>query len=130
MILVRPSRDSDLEEIHTLYEAQGLPYAEPKWTEMMMSAVIKRAGQVQMACFLRRTAEAYLLLNPNAEVSKKDRLGQLLLLHKELINPAKQRGLTDVHLWIPPGMERFGKLLENPKFGWTKTTWPGYVKEF
>lgn len=129
MYLVRPFREEDRPAVHELYLAQRLPYAEIDWAKCEVSAVLKKAGEIQMAAFLRKTAEVYLLLDPNQKTRKRDRLGELIVLHKELLPPALASGLTDVHCWIPPQLGDFGPLLENPAFGWTRTTWPGYVKE-
>lgn len=124
MIVVRPFEVRDEAAIHALHAAQNLGYEEPDWKRMLVSAVIEVEGKIEMAAFLRKTAETYLLLDPNESIRKRERIGQLFILHNELNNPARREGLTDVHCWLPPQLEKFGKLLENKHLGWTKAPWP------
>lgn len=128
MILVRPAAKEDLPAIAALHASQGLDYEAPDWSKMLVSVVIEVDGQITMAAFLRKTAETYLLLDPRAETSKKERLGQLLILHKELVAPCEGNGLSDLHCWLPPALDtQFGKLLMH--LGWTKPLWPCYSRE-
>lgn len=124
MIVVRPYEKTDKEAIHALHSAQNLGYEEPNWEQMMVSAVIEVDGKIEMAAFLRKTAETYLLLDPTQVLRKRERIGQLLILHKELTIPARSAGLTDIHCWLPPQLESFGKLLKNKHLGWAKAPWP------
>lgn len=128
MIVVRPYRAQDEPAITRLHQAQGLAYTAPDWKKCEVSALIEVDGQIQMAAFLRKTAETYLLMDPTAQVRKRERLGQLLILHKEMIPAAQRAGLQDVHCWLPPQLEpRFGRLLLH--MGWTKPLWPCYSRE-
>ena len=78
-----------------------------------------------MAGFLRKTAEAYLLFDPMDGIRKRDRIGQLMILQKELLVPAKRVGFEDAHCWLAPeASERFGKLLLH--LGWQKPLWPSF----
>ena len=128
MILVRPYESRDRDAIDRLHQAQGLNYVAPAWDETAVSCLVEVDGEIQTAAFLRKTAETYLLLDPNAAIGKRERLGQLMILHKEMREPAKRAGLTDVHCWLPPELEpRFGKLLQH--MGWSKPLWPCYSRE-
>jgi hypothetical protein len=128
VIIVRPATFDDLPRISELYRAQGFQYEQPNWSGMLVSAVVEVDGQIEMAAFLRKTAETYLLLDPRAAASKKKRLGQLLILHKELVKPAERSGLSDLHCWLPPDIDRdFGRLLLH--LGWQKPLWPCYSRE-
>jgi hypothetical protein len=129
-IVVRPFRLFDQPEIEALHLRQGFEYDAPDWTKMAVSAVVEVNGEIQMAAFLRPTAETYLLLDPTQHVRRRERLGQLLMLHKEMLAPAKRAGFTDIHCWMPPEIEkRFGTLLTNHHFGWDKPLWPCYSLE-
>jgi hypothetical protein len=79
------------------------------------------------AAFLRLTAEAYLLLDPSAGTPRQ-RLDCLLALHAAAERDAWQRGLEDVHAWLPPQIAaRFGKRIE--KLGWRRDdAWTPYCK--
>jgi len=120
----------DFGAIQAIHAAQALPYDAPDWGKMLASSIVELNGEIHMAAFLRQTAETYLLVNPNVDLTKRDRLGELLVLHKDLMPVAKRKGLTDVHCWIPPQLgERFGRLLENPVFGWSPAPWACFHHE-
>ena len=128
MIIVRPFADKDRPAIETLHAQMGLNYEQPDWGKMLVSAVVEADEKITMAAFLRMTAESYLLFDPESG-RRRDKLGQLMILHRELLQPAMRRGIEDVHCWLPPQIEQnFGKLLMN-SFGWKKPLWPCYSRE-
>lgn len=130
MMIVRPFESSDQQAIEAMKTAQGFSYESPDWERMLVSSVVEIDGRPAMAAFLRKTAETYLVFDPAADFRKRERLGQLLVLHKEMRNACLRENLTDVHCWLPPAIESFGVLLENPSFGWRPAPWPKcYVKE-
>ena len=79
------------------------------------------------AAFLRLTAEAYLLLNPRAG-TPRERWQWLLALHAAAERDAWQRGLEDVHAWLPPPIaKKFGKRIA--RLGWLRDdAWTPYCK--
>lgn len=80
------------------------------------------------AAFLRLTAEAYLLLDPHAGTPQQ-RWQWLLALHAAAERDAWQRGLEDVHAWLPPPIaNRFGKRIT--QLGWRRDdSWTPYSKK-
>lgn len=86
-----------------------------------------RAGNSRLlgAAFLRLTAEAYLLLDPRAG-TPRERWQWLLALHEAARRDAWQRGLEDVHAWLPPPIaQNFGRRLE--RLGWRRDdSWTPY----
>jgi hypothetical protein len=80
------------------------------------------------AALLRLTAEAYLLLDPRAG-TPRDRWQWLLALHAAAERDAWQRGLEDVHAWLPPQIAaRFGKRIA--QLGWRRDdSWTPYCKK-
>jgi hypothetical protein len=80
------------------------------------------------AAFLRLTAEAYLLLDPRAG-TPPERWQWLLALHAAAERDAWQRGLEDVHAWLPPPIaKKFGKRLA-ARLGWLRDdAWTPYCK--
>jgi hypothetical protein len=85
-------------------------------------------GTIVGAAFLRLTAEAYLLLDPRTG-TPRDRWEWLLGLHAAAERDAWQRGLEDVHAWLPPSIgKKFGKRLA--RLGWIRDdTWTPYCKK-
>lgn len=124
MILVRPFEEADRGRINEIFQAQKLEYDAPDWGKILVSAVVEVDGKITMAAFLRKTAETYFVMDGRAG-RKRDRVGQLLMLHRELLIPARRVGFEDVHCWLPPEMEKdFGKLLMH--FGWVRPLWPNF----
>jgi hypothetical protein len=80
------------------------------------------------AAFLRLTAEAYLFLDPHAGTPQQ-RWHWLLALHAAAERDAWQRGLEDVHAWLPPPIaQRFGKRIT--RLGWRRDdSWTPYCKK-
>ncbi len=79
------------------------------------------------ASLLRLTAEAYLLLDPRAG-TPRERWQWLLALHAAAEHDAWQRGLEDVHAWLPPPIaKKFGKRIA--RLGWLRDdAWTPYCK--
>ena len=84
-------------------------------------------GKIIGAAFLRLTAEAYLLLDPRAG-TPRERWQWLLALHAAAERDAWQRGLEDVHAWLPPPIAgKFGKRIA--RLGWLRDdAWTPYCK--
>ena len=80
------------------------------------------------AALLRLTAEAYLLLDPR-QGTPRDRWNALLALHAATERDAWQRGLEDVHAWLPPPIaHKFGRRLQ--RLGWLRDdAWTPFCKK-
>lgn len=125
MILARPFQPEDRKAVEFLYKSQGFDYVAPDWGALPVSCVLEVDGRIEMAAFFRKTAETFLLSAPGG---RRTKLGELLILHKELVEPLRSSGFSDIHCWIPPEIEdRFGKLLLHLK--WKKQLWPSYSRE-
>ena len=131
-MLVRPYMAEDLEQVKALHQAQGLAYELPdlEAPSMLVRAVIEEDGRITDAAFLRKTSEAYWIFSP--QTSKRDRLGRMLVLSKELVDPAKRAGLEDVHAFVPPelvdesksdGLKMHRTFL---RLGWSRSLWACY----
>ena len=85
-------------------------------------------GRIIGAALLRLTAEAYLLLDPKAG-TPRERWQWLLALHTATERDAWQRGLEDVHAWLPPPIaQKFGKRIA--RLGWIRDdAWTPYCKK-
>jgi hypothetical protein len=150
---IRAYHESDLSALRALHSAQGFHYAFPDLCNplFLTKLVLTRDGKQTVAehhseragkcdsekdtaappivgaAFLRLTAEAYLLLDPHAG-TPRDRWNWLLALHAAAERDAWQRGLEDVHAWLPPQIAaRFGKRIT--QLGWRRDdSWTPYCK--
>jgi hypothetical protein len=145
---VREYTEHDLEALQAIHSAQGFEYTLPDLrnplfvTKLVLAenapangnqpreeftASNSQSGRIVGAALLRLTAEAYLLLDPNAG-SPRERWQYVLALHAAAERDAWQRGLEDVHAWLPPPIaKKFGKRLE--RLGWIRDdAWTPYCR--
>jgi hypothetical protein len=141
-MLVREYRESDLAQLRAIHAAQGFEYALPDLSNPLFVTKLvlaetdgaseqhgaPRDDAIIGAAFLRLTAEAYLLLDPRAG-KPRQRWQLLLALHAAAERDAWQRGLEDVHAWLPPPIaKQFGKRLA--RLGWLRDdAWTPYCKK-
>ncbi len=141
-MLVREYRESDLAHLRAIHAAQGFEYALPDLSNpLFVTKLVLTRGEAVSdqhnaahddaiigAAFLRLTAEAYLLLDPRAG-RPRQRWQSLLALHAAAERDAWQRGLEDVHAWLPPPIAaKFGKRLA--RLGWLRDDpWTPYCKK-
>ena len=129
-MLVREYQDSDLAQLRAIHAAQGFDYALPDLSNPLFvtKKVLASNGAIVGAAFLRLTAEAYLLLDPGAG-TPRERWQWLLALHAAAEHDAWQRGLEDVHAWLPPPIaKKFGKRIA--RLGWLRDdAWTPYCKK-
>jgi hypothetical protein len=142
---VREYQQKDLDALRAIHAAQGFEYALPDLsnplflTKLVLTAgpndgcananvCASDAGTIVGAAFLRLTAEAYLLLDPQLG-TPRHRWQWLLALHAATERDAWQRGLEDVHAWLPPPIAgKFGKRIT--RLGWIRDdTWTPYCKK-
>jgi hypothetical protein len=127
---IREYQESDLAHLRAIHTAQGFDYALPDLSNPLFvtKKVLASDGTIVGAGFLRLTAEAYLLLDPRAG-TPRERWQWLLALHATAESDAWQRGLEDVHAWLPPPIaKRFGKRVA--QLGWVRDdTWTPYCKK-
>ena len=129
-MLVREYQESDLAHLRAIHAKQGFDYALPDLSNPLFVTrkVLASDGAIVGAAFLRLTAEAYLLLDPSAG-APRERWQWLLALHAAAERDAWQRGLEDVHAWLPsPIAKNFGKRIA--RLGWIRDdTWTPYCKK-
>jgi len=142
---IREYQEGDLAALRSIHAAQGFDYALPDLRNpLFVTKLVLAAGDAEEkvengqheaggskilgAAFLRLTAEAYLLLDPRAG-TPRERWQCLLALHAAAERDAWQRGLEDVHAWLPPPIaQKFGKRIQ--RLGWLRDdAWAPYCKK-
>jgi hypothetical protein len=142
---IRDYSEGDLAALGAIHSAQGFDYALPDLrnplfvTKLVLAdtalAQVKDRdprevgdSRILGAALLRLTAEAYLLLDPQAG-TPRERWQWLLALHAAAERDAWQRGLEDVHAWLPPPIaKKFGKRIE--RLGWLRDdVWTPFCKK-
>ena len=143
---IREYTAKDLDALRHIHATQGFDYALPDLgnplfvTKLVLARDSERATtdaglasgasqeQILGSVLLRLTAEAYLLLDPKAG-TPRDRWQWLLAMQSAAERDAWQRGLEDVHAWLPPPIaKKFGKRLE--RLGWLRDdAWTPYCKK-
>ena len=141
-MLIREYQESDLAALRAIHAAQGFDYALPDLSNPLFVTKLVLAGRngapgtaatpqaetILGAALLRLTAEAYLLLDPRAG-TPRERWQWLLALHAAAERDARQRGLEDVHAWLPPPItKKFGKRMG--RLGWVRDdAWTPFCKK-
>lgn len=125
-MLIRPYSAADFDEVRALHARQGLAYELPdlEAPSMLVRAVIEENDRITHAAFLRKTSEAYWIFSP--EERKRDRIGRLLALAKEMVEPAQRAGLEDVHAFIAPEILSPAMHHTLLRLGWSKSLWSCY----
>ncbi len=150
MTMIREYKEGDLSALRAVHAAQGFAYPLPDLSNpLFVTKLILLEGsqsnsadrnareaaaqsappqeKILGAALLRLTAEAYLLLDLRAGTPRQ-RWQWLLQLHAATERDAWQRGLEDVHAWLPPPVAaKFGKRITH--LGWRRDdAWTPYCK--
>jgi hypothetical protein len=146
---VREYTERDLHALRAIHSAQGFDYALPDLrnplfvTKLVLAEGVDakeekaaaesntsnaQSEKIVGAALLRLTAEAHLLLDPDAGTPRQ-RWQWLLTLHAAAERDAWQRGLEDVHAWLPPPIaKKFGRRIEH--LGWIRDdSWTPYCRK-
>jgi hypothetical protein len=127
--VIREYHPRDLARIAELHELCGFDYKLPDLEKKSFAVKRVFADQegIHVAAFLRMTSEAYLLMDPNWR-TPAFRWEALKEVHEDVRRVARDRGIEDVHCWLPPELEkRFAGRLKS--LGWDRERdWPTYSR--
>jgi hypothetical protein len=125
--MVRDFDPKDIDSIISLHKTQGFAYPVPDLTSplFLVKKVREVDGRVVAACFLRITAETFLVTTG----SPVEKARAVVELQPEVLREAYEKGLSDIVCVVPPEIaESFAPALE--KMGWEKTRdWPMYQRD-
>lgn len=128
-MLIRPYTREDFPEVKALHASQGFEYALPDLDahSFLVRCVIEENGRVTHAAFLRKTSEAYWVFDPAQ--SRRERLGRLLAISKEMAAPAQRAGIDDVHAFLPPQIVNETLHRTLLRLGWERPLWTCYSRK-
>lgn len=116
----RDAETADRETIRQIHAQNGIDYSLPDLDSPLFcvrKVVEDDNGRVVGACFLRLTAETYLMLSP--ELTPRDKVTAMQAMQPEVLRSAWELGLDEVEARIPAEIEaRFHKRLRC--LGWSR----------
>lgn len=119
---IRELTSADRRAIERLHAAMNLGYELPDpRTGFFVKTAMFDGGRLVTAVLGRKTSEAYLLLDRTWSTPQErwEAVGRLIVCGAQ---QAKIQGIDDVHVWLPPAIEkRFAKRLA--EFGFVKAPW-------
>src|SRR5690348_11029065 len=100
---VRAYTEADLERVKDLHSRSGFRYALPDFSgeEFFSTRIVADKDGIGMAGFLRRTAEAFLICDPNWRTAAWRELA-LRNLQTACRKDAADEGIAEVNAFIPP----------------------------
>lgn len=120
--MIRDFGPGDVEQIKAIYNEQGFDYSMPNLSSplVLVKKVREEDGRVVGACFLRLTAETFLVVS-GSPVAKGLTLKEL---EPEVLREAYEKGLSEIVCVVPPEIsESFAPTLE--RLGWERARdWP------
>ena len=104
---VREYTEADLSELRKLHSKSGFRYPLPDLSgaEFISRRVVGGESNIGMAAFLRLTAEAFLICDPNWRTAAWRELA-LRKLQTVCRQDAAERGVAEVTAFIPPEIEK------------------------
>lgn len=127
---VREYSDEDFETIRKLHEQSGFDYRMPPLSsqEFFSRRVVEDNSGFGMGAFMRLTAEAYLVCNPEWRTPAW-RFEALRQLCHVCNDDARNRDVKEVGAFLPPQAEvKFGKRLIKMGWGMCREDWHYYYK--
>lgn len=117
---VRDYRPSDLAAIKAIHDQTQIDYRFPDLNSplFLVTKVYEVGGVVRAAGGVYIQLETYLWLDPSDWAEPDEKLDVIEALQIAGFRDSRLEGVDCAVLWIPPGMERFGKRLTD--MGWTQ----------
>lgn len=128
--IIRPYKPSDFEAIKAIHDKTQIDYKFPVIDGRLffVKEVLEVDGIVRACGAMYLQAEAYLWLDQSDWGDAEQKLCAIKALEKEVIRKTWLKGVHQAVLWLPPGMESFGKRLEEMGFQPDRDGWMSYSK--
>jgi hypothetical protein len=128
--ILRDYSPSDFEAIRAIHEQTSINYQFPDINQplFLVKKVLEVDGVVRAAGGAYIEAEMYLWMDNSDWAYPEEKMEAVKLLDKTVLAETWLKGIDCGVLYLPPGMERFGKRLED--LGWSKPRdgWTAYSK--
>ena len=96
-------------------------------SSLLAKRVVESGQQIIAGAAARVMVEALFWIDPQWE-SPRWRMEAFKLLHQEMRQELKDKGIAEAHAWLPPEIERpFGRRLI--QLGWQRPVWKGFFLE-
>ena len=129
---IRDYDPKDFDTVKSIHDATGIDYDLPNFSSplFLVTKVVEVDGVVRALGGLYLQVECYLVLDPSDWASPEDKLLAIQALDGACCHEAWLRGIDCACLWLPPGMERFGRrLVEDLGFRRDRDGWLTYSKQ-
>ncbi len=129
--VIRDLQPSDVAEVQRIHEDSGIDYRLPDLLSplFLVKKVLDIGGTVRVCVAGYLTSEAYLFADRSDWGDPEQKWLAIQEVANVAIQEAKEKGLEEVVIWLPPGMERFGERLESDlKFQKDRSEWKSYSK--
>jgi hypothetical protein len=116
---------ADLEAIKEIARSQfDLP--DLSGNNFLAKRVLESGQRIIAGAAARMTTEVFIWVD-RAWESPRFRLEAFKFLHEQMRLELKEKGVEDVHAWVPPQIERaFGRRLM--QLGWQRPLWTDFVR--
>ncbi|HEY2496567.1 MAG TPA: hypothetical protein VGK24_05820 [Candidatus Angelobacter sp.] len=126
----RKYQKADKPAIEAMFSRQGFEYELPDFDSnnfLARRVLVDAYDRPVMAIGARLTTEGYMLHDPDWETPGW-RLAGFEMLHRSMRVELREKGVQDIHIWLPPAIERsFGRRLMRD-FHWSRPLWPNLVR--
>ncbi len=129
---IRDFTPADTNEVKLIHESSGLDYRFPDIQSPLhlVKKVLSIDGKVRVCVSGYLTCEAYLWIDPSDWADPEQKLIAIQELERAAMDDAREKGLEEVILFLPPEMERFGRrLVEDLGFSKDRSSWSSYSKK-
>lgn len=128
--IVRDYRPSDFDAVKAIHEASQIDYQMPDLESSLwlVKKVIEVEGVIRAAAGMYIQTETYLWLDKTNWADAEQKYAAIKVLDKKVMSETWMKGVDCAVLWIPPGMQSFGKRLEELGFTRDRDGWVSYSK--
>src|SRR5437868_1063416 len=125
---IRDLEPSDVAEVQRIHEASQIDYAFPNILSplFLVKKVLSVDGHVRLCVAGYLTSECYLFIDKEDWADPEQKWLAIQEVANAAIAEAKEKGLEETVVWLPPGMDQFGKRLENLGFSKDRNSWKSY----